>query len=35
MREQAQRIDDEEGINFCNDILAIYDKYGYDDHITN
>lgn len=34
MKEQAKRIGDVDGENFCNDILAVYDKYGYDDHIT-
>ena len=33
MLEQAKRIDDKSGINFCNEILSLYDKYGYDDHI--
>ncbi len=35
MLEQAKVVGDENGINFCKDILAVYDKYGFDDHIKN
>ena len=35
MLEQAKAIGDDNGINFCEDILAVYDKYGFDEHINN
>lgn len=34
MREQALHIEDENMINFCNEVLATYNKYGYDEQIA-
>jgi hypothetical protein len=35
MREQAIAINDETMLNFCDEVLATYTRYGYDDQITS
>lgn len=31
--EDAQRVNDQDMIDFCEDIFAVFDKYGIDEHI--
>ncbi len=33
MKEQALKIDDAKMVKFCNEVLKIYSRYGYDDQI--
>ncbi len=33
MRAQAEKVGDQKMINFCNDILALYNNYGYDNQV--
>lgn len=35
MKQQARRANDPHMIAFCNDVLALYTRYGYDSQITD